>query len=549
MSALAFNSVSAHNSSSKICNGKSSYTKKNSSNNHQQTKKILVVEDDFSLREALEDTLSLANYSVVSAKSAEQAIEVLSRQKDILMVVSDINMGVMSGHDLLQYITEQHAHIPALLMTAYGSVRDSVDAIRNGAVDYLVKPFEPKELVDIVHRQLGCAVVNQDDLPIAEDPHSQQLLALSSRVAQSNSTALILGESGTGKEVLARFIHQQSTRADKPFIAINCAAIPENMLEAILFGYEKGAYTGAIASTPGKFEQANGGTLLLDEISEMDVGLQAKLLRVLQEQEVERLGGKKVIPLYVRVIATSNRNMVEHVTEGKFREDLYYRLSVLPLVWKPLRERPKDILPLAHQLLTKHANKQKRSGLVLSKATQETLLSYSWPGNVRELDNVIQRALILQVGSLINPEDLGLDMMSMMGYECTSTSHPGCHTDSHIESNSCSSLNSYILPKESESSPFTQAPFSEKSMANKSKPSDDDAVANQYPIHPAELNQIDASAQCLGDNLQKKEFEIIVNTLKEEGGSRKNTAERLGISPRTLRYKLAKMREIGVGIL
>jgi len=560
MSALSYDSMSVHHSSSTVCNGKSSNATKKSSYNRQQAKKILVVEDDFSLREALEDTLSLANYSVVSAKNAEQAIELLSRQKDILMVVSDINMGVMSGHDLLQYITEQHAHIPALLMTAYGSVRDSVDAIRNGAVDYLVKPFEPKELVDIVHRQLGCAVVNQDDLPIAEDPHSQQLLTLSSRVAQSNSTALILGESGTGKEVLARFIHQQSTRSDKPFIAINCAAIPENMLEAILFGYEKGAYTGALASTPGKFEQANGGTLLLDEISEMDVGLQAKLLRVLQEQEVERLGGKKVIPLDVRVIATSNRNMLEHVREGRFREDLYYRLSVLPLVWKPLRERPKDILPLAHQLLMKHANKQKRSGLVLSQAAQDTLLDYSWPGNVRELDNVIQRALILQMGSLINPEDLGLEMMSMMEVKSTPHSHINSCTEfpigSSIESTSYSDSNSpsnpFIINQESESpqysqSPFSEGPFSEEGMVNATNQSHHHSVANQHSTHPAELNQVEESAQCLGDNLQKKEFEIIANTLKEEGGSRKNTAKRLGISPRTLRYKLAKMREIGIG--
>ncbi|MFT6221725.1 MAG: two-component system response regulator FlrC [Candidatus Endobugula sp.] len=530
MSALLFDSV--HSYSSKVYDEKSSTIKKYSSNNSQQAKKILVVEDDFSLREALDDTLSLANYLVVSAKHAEQAMEILSKEKDILMVVSDINMGVLSGHDLLQYITEQYAHIPVLLMTAYGSVRDSVDAIRNGAVDYLVKPFEPKELVDIVHRQLGCAVVNQDDEPIAEDPHSQQLLTLSARVAQSNSTALILGESGTGKEVLARFIHQHSTRADKPFVAINCAAIPENMLESMLFGYEKGAYTGALVSTPGKFEQANGGTLLLDEISEMDVGLQAKLLRVLQEQEVERLGGKKLIQLDVRVIATSNRNMAEHVAQGKFREDLYYRLSVLPLVWKPLRERPKDILPLAQQLLTKHSNKQKRTGLILTHTAQQALLTYPWPGNVRELDNVIQRALILQLGSLINAEDLGLDIMSIPNLASVNAPTEGSH------------LRAPTLPKESSESNFMGGMTPEKSVdcgVFSSNERDDLSIEDEFGI-----SQVEASAQCLGDNLQQKEFEIIANTLKEEGGSRKNTAERLGISPRTLRYKLAKMREVGM---
>lgn len=470
-------------------------------------KKVLVVEDDYSLREALEDTLALANYYVLTAKHAEQAIEMLAKDKDILMVVSDINMGELSGHDLLKHITLYHSHIPVLLMTAYGSVRDSVGAIQNGAVDYLVKPFEPKELVDIVHRQLGSAITNESDMPIAQDEHSQKLLQLSVRVAQSNSTVLILGESGTGKEVLARYIHQQSSRSTEPFIAINCAAIPENMLEAILFGYEKGAYTGAYNSAPGKFEQANGGTLLLDEISEMDIGLQAKLLRVLQEKEVERLGGRKTIALDVRVIATSNRDMRKQVSDGQFREDLYYRLSVLPLVWKPLRERRDDILPLAALLLKKHADKQKRKGLSLSEAAKQTLLSYQWPGNVRELDNIIQRALILQIGNIIDSQDLGLDIMSDDFFDLNLDPIENTALDSRHSIGQSS-----LVPSE---------------------------VSEQ-------LNPMVEESQELGVNLQKKEFEIIAKTLIEERNSRKNTANRLGISPRTLRYKLAKMREIGM---
>ncbi len=483
--------------------------------NQKAIKKVLVVEDDYALREALEDTLSLAKYFVVTAESAEQAIDILARENDILMVVSDINMGVMSGHDLLNHITTHYAHLPVLLMTAYGSVRDSVDAIRHGAVDYLVKPFEPKELVDILHRQLGGAVVNDHDIPIAVDDYSQQLLRLSQRVAQSNSTVLIIGESGTGKEVLARYIHQHSSRADQPFIAINCAAIPENMLEAMLFGYEKGAYTGAHASTPGKFEQANGGTLLLDEISEMDIGLQAKLLRVLQEREVERLGGRKTINLDVRVIATSNRDMAKTVAQGKFREDLYYRLSVLPLVWKPLRERVDDILPLAQSLLNKHATKLKRKGLTLSHSAQSALLQHPWPGNVRELDNVMQRALILQSGSLIDEKDLGLDILGLSQ-----------------QLNTLSYSSEDILPT---------------SLETNRK----DDISNSDSLFLPELNdsQVTSSnqtSQQLGDNLQQKEFEIIVRTLREENGSRKNTAQKLGISPRTLRYKLAKMRDMGI---
>ncbi|MGS2717555.1 sigma-54-dependent transcriptional regulator [Eionea flava] len=488
---------------------------------------ILVVEDDFSLREALQDTLALAHYEVVSAKSAEQALALLDQHKNISMVVSDINMGEMSGHDLLQHITEHHGHLPVLLMTAYGSVRDSVDAIRHGAVDYLVKPFEPKELVDIVARYLGSAITSDTDSPVAEDAYSQQLLQLSKRVAQSSSTALILGESGTGKEVLARFIHQQSDRVNKPFIAINCAAIPENMLEAMLFGYEKGAYTGALASTPGKFEQANGGTLLLDEISEMDIGLQAKLLRVLQEQEVERLGGKKIISLDVRVIATSNRDMANHVAQGKFREDLYYRLSVLPLVWKPLRERTDDILPLAKLLLTKHSMKQKRGQMSIDASASKALVAYQWPGNVRELDNVIQRALILQQGNIIQENDLGLHIGMMPTVQPQALYCPADASSLDSTSHGFNHMNGDSTQVSTYSAEQKEVITSGENLEKS-------------------VEQVDFSAQHLGENLQQKEFEIIAATLKEENGSRKNTAEKLGVSPRTLRYKLAKMREAGM---
>lgn len=491
------------------------------------TRKVLIVEDDYALREALDDTLSLAKFTTVTAKHAEQAMEILEKEKDISMVVSDINMGELSGHDLLKHISANYAHIPVLLMTAYGSVRDSVDAIHNGAVDYLVKPFEPKELVDIVQKQLGVAVVQESDMPIAVDEYSQQLLQLGVRVAQSNSTVLILGESGTGKEVLARYIHQQSTRSDKPFIAINCAAIPENMLEAMLFGYEKGAYTGAYNSAPGKFEQANGGTLLLDEISEMDIGLQAKLLRVLQEKEVERLGARKTISLDVRVIATSNRDMRESVAEGNFREDLYYRLSVLPLIWKPLRERRNDIVPLAEMLLKKHAGKQKRKNIKLHETAKKALLAYDWPGNVRELDNIIQRALILQLGTVIKEEDLGLHISESAFHSMSSiASHANNNTSNHATSFSHAGNDSLQFLSTSLPSNVTEG----------------DSISS--PV--SGCKETEEQSKALGLNLQKREFEIIAKTLEEEGGSRKNTAERLGISPRTLRYKLAKMREVGM---
>lgn len=466
----------------------------------QNPVKLLVVEDDPALREALVDTLQLADFDVLEASSAEAALDSLDAHSDIAMVISDVNMGQLSGHDLLRFIKTNYAHIPVLLITAYASISESVEAMREGAVDYLVKPFEPKLLIEAIKKFIGTGRTNTDE-PVAFDESSRQLLQLASRVAQSESTVLLLGESGTGKEVLAHYIHNHSPRAGKPFVAINCAAIPENMLEAILFGHEKGAYTGASSSAPGKFEQANGGTLLLDEISEMDLGLQAKLLRVLQEREVERLGGRKSIRLDVRVIATSNRDMRMQVAAGKFREDLYFRLSVLPLQWAPLRDRKADILPLAYKLLERHAVKQHRAGVHLGDEAKIALQQYPWPGNVRELDNVMQRALILQPGPLIRAVDLGLQSQD------TFSAKP-----SLIESSASAGL----------------------AMAT--------TASTEVPM--GDQTQCEAFEH-LGSDLRHREFEIIAQTLQKERGSKKNTAERLGISPRTLRYKLARLREEG----
>jgi two-component system, response regulator FlrC len=469
---------------------------------------VLVVEDDRDLREALCDTLQLANYSVVEADSAEEALRILARGLDIGMIVSDINMGGMSGQDLLREVKRDYPQIPMLLITAYASISQSVDAMKQGAVDYLVKPFAPQVLVDTLARHLGVAQVNGDE-PIAVAQASQQLLQLARRVAMSDSTALIVGESGTGKEVLARYIHNASPRSQQPFIAVNCAAIPENMLEAMLFGHEKGAYTGAHTSAPGKFEQANGGTLLLDEISEMDIGLQAKLLRVLQEREVERLGGRKTIKLDVRVIATSNRDMRAQVVEGKFREDLYYRLSVLPLQWAPLRDRKEDIIPLAEKLLHKHAQKQNRGKVSLSDTARQALLAYPWPGNVRELDNVVQRALILQPGHGIDSADLALEGSTVYSQK------PDLFQAAEQ------------VAWQTQNVDATPTRLSEEG----------EPVANLPDENPA-----------LGSDLKQREFEIIVDTLRREGGSRKKTAERLGISARTLRYKVARLKEAGFAI-
>ena len=454
--------------------------------------RILLVEDDDALREALADTLMLGGYDYLEAASAEAALKLLE-QESVSMVVSDVNMPGMDGHALLRTLRSQYPQLPVLLMTAYGTVQQAVTAMRDGAADYLVKPFAPKALLELIGQHALGKLAPAADGPVAVEPASIQLLELAARVAASDSTVLISGESGTGKEVLARYIHQQSPRAGQPFIAINCAAIPDNMLEATLFGHEKGAFTGAVAAQSGKFEQANGGTLLLDEISEMPLALQAKLLRVLQEREVERVGGRKLIQLDIRVIATTNRDLPGEVAAGRFREDLYYRLGVFPLQWQALRERPADILPLAERLLAKHCRKMNLGTVRLSTQAAQALQAHPWPGNVRELDNAVQRALVLQQGGVIDVGDLYLD---------------GVISGSGLRS------------------PAAPTPAAVESVASE----------------PAS-----ASSE-LGVGVRQREFQLIVEVLRAERGRRKEAAERLGISPRTLRYKLAQMRDAGLDV-
>ena len=269
--------------------------------------RVLVVEDDLALQEAIVDTLELADFSVLAAASAEQALDLLADQT-VDMVISDVNMGAMDGHQLLAAIKQRWPFIPVLLITAFATIDRSVSAIQSGAVDYLVKPFEPATLINLVAKYT-IGTQQDEEAPVIASSESREVFQMAKRVSGTDSTVLISGESGTGKEVVARYIHQQSPRHDRPFVAINCAAIPDTMLEATLFGHEKGAFTGAHQAAPGKFEQANGGTLLLDEVSELDLSLQAKLLRVLQEREVERVGGRKSISLDVRIIATTNRQL------------------------------------------------------------------------------------------------------------------------------------------------------------------------------------------------------------------------------------------------
>lgn len=434
--------------------------------------KVLVVEDDDALRDALLITLEAAGHTVQGAAGGPQALELITRTQ-FNMVISDLRMTPMDGLSLLSEIRARAPRLPVLLMTAFGDVDRAVAAMKGGACDFMLKPFEPKALLDQIARY---ATAPMSEGIVMEDPGSREALLLSARVARTDATVLLTGESGTGKEVFARYIHEQSARAKGPFVAINCAAIPDNLLEATLFGYEKGAFTGAQTAQAGKFEQANGGTLLLDEISEMPLALQAKLLRVLQEREVERVGGKKPVSLDIRVLATSNRDMALEVKEGGFREDLYYRLNVFPLQIPALRERPGDILPLARHFLALHGGRLARPAR-LAAAAEAILAAHAWPGNVRQLENIIQRALILAPGELIEAEHL------MFAAGALSAAAPA--------------------PKI----------FAEAS---------------------------DASA-----NMKDLERQHILDTLAAVGGSRLKAVEKLGISERTLRYKLKQYRDEG----
>ncbi len=435
---------------------------------------VLIVEDDQDLQEAICATMKLAGYQALAASSGDEAMAIL-QEFPVGIVVSDVQMKPIDGLTLLKRIKVFNPELPVLLMTAYREIDKAVMAMRIGACDYLLKPFDPDSLLTHVERY-ALSEFEQDDQVIAKDPRTRALLSLAKRVAKSPATVMLTGESGCGKEVIARYIHRHSLRSTKPFIAINCAAIPENLLEATLFGYEKGAFTGAAQAQPGKFEQAEGGTLLLDEISEMPLELQAKLLRVLQEREVERVGGHKIIKLDIRVLATSNRDMMAIVNSGQFREDLFYRLNVFPIEIPPLRERSLDIESLAQRILDTAIIDSKRSPCKITTEAINRLTQYSWPGNVRELENVMQRALILATDT-IEPEHINLPKVSLQD--------------------------------------ITNDEINEKNM--------------ESPTH----------------DIKSLERKHILETLAAVNGSRKLAVKKLGISERTLRYKLQQYRLMG----
>ena len=447
---------------------------------------ILVVDDDAQMRVAMSETLKRNRYSVSTAATGVEAIQRLTNEQ-FRLVITDLRMPSISGLDLLREIKSLSPRTQVVLVTAHATVNNAVEAMKLGAFDYLVKPFSPQSLEDVVQRALR---KNESFLTVSKSstrfplvtrhPDMLATLELAEHAAKGRATVLIQAESGTGKELLARWIHQRSSRSDGPFIAVNCAALPEHLLEAELFGYEKGAFTGATSQKLGKFEFAHGGTILLDEIGEMVPLVQAKLLRVLQEQEVDRLGGRKPIAIDVRVIATTNKDLKTLVRAGTFREDLYYRLDVIRLGIPPLRRRRDDVVLLADYFCEKYGIENAGRKMELSPESIDLISRHDWPGNVRELENAIQRGTAVSLSGTITPRDLLL------------TDEPAV------------------------------------------------AQAKQTATSVPEPAGLDLKP---GLSVSEMERKLIELTLAQTGGNRTRAAQLLGISLRTLRNKLREYRQ------
>ena len=453
-------------------------------------KHILVIDDEKALRLMVRAILEDAGWRVSEAASAEEALAILdgSAGPDIRVVLLDVGMPGMSGHDLLPLLRRNHSSIPVVMLTAFGTVGSAVEAMKNGAFDYLTKPADNDELVTVVEKALEQARLLQENTRLRERVAGNDPLAalvgtslpmrrvheLIRQAGPSEATVLIMGESGTGKELIADALHAFSPRAPYAMIKVNCAALPPHLLESELFGYVKGAFTGAVKDKPGRFQLADKGTLFLDEIGEMPAELQAKLLRALQERIVEPLGSVRPVSVDVRIITATNRDLANAVQEGSFREDLYFRLNVLEIVAPPLRDRPEDLPALATALLQRLCKKNRKDIRGISQATLEVFGRYSWPGNVRELENVLERGVILSRSNILTPD---------------------------------------ALPEKVLREPTPSATFFDK---------------------------VSESAHGMEQAVASAEREALVRALDANNGHRERTAEALGISRRTLQYKLKK---------
>ena len=476
---------------------------------------VILVEDDEDLREAIAVTLRLNHIDFVTHQRAESVLPLLQPGLKTVLI-TDYRLPGMNGLDLLKLALKEIPDLPVIVMTAFADAKLAVEALKAGARDFLIKPFVPDQLIEIITRYrppssaIEAMVASQKSSntptkPVAEsnkpapaiiavDPAMINTLARCERVAKTDTSVLITGGSGVGKEIIAHHIHLTSKRATGPYVALNCAAIPDTLLESILFGHEKGSFTGATKSQSGKFEQADGGTLFLDEIGEMPASLQAKLLRVLQDKMVERLGSAEPIKADVRIIAATNRNLEEQVKVGRFREDLYFRLAVFPIHIPELHKRAGDILPLADFFLKRYRLNIGRDDLILGQSALDVLPQYNWPGNVRELENIIQRAVLLCDGSEIGAEHL----------EISTQSHPN------------ESVSSHTL---------------------RENPENGTNIASNSISQPRQVSS--------ANDMNSVEREHILKVLAQVGGNRSKAVQILGISERALRYKLKSYKEAG----
>ncbi len=470
--------------------------------------RVLVADDDPHMQLAIKTCLSRKGFDALIVNNGRSALE-LAEADNFDLIITDQQMPEMSGLELLAALQKRASEVPVIMITAYGTITQAVEAMQNGAADFITKPFNAADLERIIERVLlpeskACrqrSARAKGGRPIVtNDPLMIRVLEVAEAVARSEATVLIQGESGTGKELVARFVHASSPRSQQPFIAVNCAALPESLLESELFGHEKGAFTGAQTRKIGKFELAQGGTILLDEISEMELALQAKLLRVLQEREVDRVGGKDPVSIDVRVLATTNRNLEESVREGKFRADLYYRLNVIPLTLPPLRERRSDI-----KLLTEHFMRQYlgEHAPALPVQVLEALMSHSWPGNIRELQNAVQRAAILSRGETPRESDFLLSMNPAVQLE-------SFRTEAQV------------------STPLS-------TRVERSVDGEVDVATAPLVIRS-------------GTTVQEMEKALILETLRATENNRTEAAKLLGISIRTLRNKLHEYRGDGFAL-
>jgi len=380
------------------------------------TEKILVVDDELNMRLVLKALLNKEGYDVATASDGVEALKVL-KSGGVEVVVTDLKMPKLDGVGLLERVIRDYPSMPVIIITAHGTIATAVDALKKGAFDYITKPFERDELKNIIHKAIRTRKLNEEELLVSPDDIDRQGIIGSSepmlkiydtikKVAPTPTTVLISGETGTGKDLIAYAIHRNSPRRDNPFVKINCAAIAENLIESELFGYEKGAFTGAVSTKPGRFELADKGTLFLDEVGEIPRDMQVKLLQVIQDHEFERVGGLRTIKVDVRLIAATNRNLLQDVKDGRFREDLYYRLNVFPTHLPPLRERREDILPLTEYFIEKFNGKLERGVKHIDARVKDLLVNYDWPGNIRELENLIERIVLMAGGDTITFEDI-----------------------------------------------------------------------------------------------------------------------------------------------